>query len=82
MLKPGLYEQVISKNLAQIIENDTENLKVTTPIDNEEASKILSKYLEEIIVQGLENIKDNGGSIVEQVNFINRIVDTIANETG
>ncbi len=82
MLKPGLYEQVISKKLAQIIENDTENLKVTTPIDNEEASKILSKYLEEIIVQGLENIKDNGGNIVEQVNFINRIVDTIANETG
>ncbi len=82
MLKPGLYEQVISKNLAQIIENDKENLKVTTPIDNEEASKILSKYLEEIIVQGLENIKDNGGNIVEQVNFINRIVDTIANETG
>lgn len=82
MLKLGLYEQVISKGLGQVLEKETDKVKVTIPIDSEEASKILSKYIEEAIAQGLENIKDSGGSILEQVHLVNKIVNTIISETG
>lgn len=82
MLKPGLYEQVISKSLGQALENDTEKVKIISPIDAAEASKILSRYIEEIISKGLDNIKDNGGDIQGQINLANKIVNTIVEETG
>lgn len=83
ILKPGIYEQVISKTLGQELDKDKDILKIlSSPIDPEEASKILSKYIEEVITQGLENIKDNGGELQGQVGLINRIVKTIVEETG
>lgn len=82
MLKPGLYEQVISKSLGQELANDINKVKVISPIDTAEASTILSKYIGEVIARGLENIKDNGGDIQGQVDLLNKIVNTIVTETG
>jgi len=82
MLNQGLYEQVINTELGKELDNDTKMLKSTAPIDEAEASKILSKYISEVIEKGLENIKDNGGDIQNQLNLANKIVNTIAIETG
>lgn len=49
MLKPGLYEQVINKQLGQALDQATDQLKSTAPIDTAEASKVLAKYIAEII---------------------------------
>ena len=58
--------------LGQEHDKDKDILKViSSPIDPEEASKILSKYIEEVIAQGLENLKDNGGDLQGQVKLVN-----------
>ena len=80
MLHDGLYEQVISKELDSELAF-TDKLSQTAPIDSEEASKILSKYVAEIVEKGLENVKDNGGDLSSQVELVNRIVSTITSET-
>lgn len=80
MLHDGLYEQVISKELDSELAA-TDKLSQTAPIDSEEASKILSKYVAEIVEKGLENVKDNGGDLSSQVELVNRIVSTITSET-
>lgn len=80
MLHDGLYEQVISKELDSELAS-TDKLSQTAPIDSAEASKILSKYVAEIVEKGLENVKDNGGDLNSQVELVNRIVSTIKSET-
>lgn len=80
MLFDGLYEQVISRELDSELAA-TDKLSQTAPIDSEEASKILSKYVAEIVEKGLENVKDNGGDLSSQVELVNRIVSTITSET-
>ena len=82
MLKLGLYEQVINKELGRELDADTDKLKSTAPIDGAEASNILAKYIAEVIEKGLENVKNNGGDLQTQVNLANKIISTIANETG
>lgn len=80
MLFDGLYEQVINRELDSELAA-TDKLSQTAPIDSAEASKILSKYVAEIVEKGLENVKDNGGDLSSQVELVNRIVSTITSET-
>lgn len=81
MLKPGLYEQVINKELGREIDQATDQIKSVAPIDKAEASKVLAKYLTEIIEKGLENVKDKDGNIDKQINLANKIVQIINAET-
>lgn len=81
VLKPGLYEQVISKQLGEALDAFPEELSRTAPIDEAEASRVLAKYMTEIIEQGLENIKDHGGDLLSQVSLTNKIVSLIEQET-
>ncbi|MDD4699077.1 MAG: DUF3427 domain-containing protein [Oscillospiraceae bacterium] len=80
MLKPGLYEQVINRIISQELDS-TDKLIKTAPIDNAESSKVLAKYITEIIEKGLENVKDNGGDIESQVTLINKLIELIRMET-
>lgn len=81
MLKPGLYEQVINKQLGQELDKAVDKLKSTAPIDTAEASKVLAKYISEIVEKGLDNVKDNGGDIQTQIDLANKLVQTIISET-
>ncbi len=80
MLQDGLYEQVINRKLEEELAT-TDKFFQTAPIDNAEASKILSRYVAEAVERGLENLKDNGGDLNAQVAFANKIIDTIVSET-
>ena len=80
MLHNGLYEQIINKGLDAEL-SVTDKLSQTAPIDSAEASKVLSKYVAEIVEKGLNNVKDNGGNLTSQVELVNRIVSTIMAET-
>lgn len=82
MLKLGLYEQVITRLLRKELDSDNDKLIFTTPIDREEASKVLAKHLSEIIEKSLGKLRDNGGSLLSQVGLINKIVETVSKETG
>jgi superfamily II DNA or RNA helicase len=81
MLKTGLYEQVINKELAYELDQASDKLKATAPIDPAEASKILSEYIANIVEKGLENVKDNGGKVKTQIDLANKLVQTIISET-
>lgn len=80
MLHDGLYEQIINKEIDTELAV-TDKLTNTAAIDSAEASKALSEYISEVVLRGLENIKDNGGDINSQVNLANKIINTIVNET-
>lgn len=82
MLKIGHYEQVINKEIGAQLDADIDKLSKTMPIDEAEAAKILAKYISEVIERGLENVKDYGGDIQTQVKLVNKIINTIAAETG
>ena len=81
MLKDGLYEQIINIKLDTELAECTDKLSTTASIDKAEASKVLSKYLTEVVEKGLDNIIDNGGDISSQVELVNKIVSVIKDET-
>lgn len=80
MPRNGLYEQVINKALEGELAT-TDKLVETAPIDGGESSKVLSKYIAEIIEKGLDNVRDSGGALADQVELVNKIVATIMTET-
>ena len=80
MLHDGLYEQIINKALDTELAT-TDKLSQTAPIDAAEASKVLAKYVAEVVERGLDNLKDNGGNLNAQVALTNRIITTIMSET-
>ena len=63
MLHDGLYEQVINKGLDTELAT-TDKLSQTAPIDTAEASKVLAKYVAEVVERGLDNLRDNGVFLV------------------
>lgn len=81
MLHPGLYEQVINKGLDQELAESSDKLCQTAPIDTGESSKVLAKYITDIVERGLDNVRDNGGDLSAQVELVNKIVTTIIMET-
>lgn len=80
MLHDGLYEQIINKGLETEL-STTDKLSTTAPIDSAEASKVLAKYIAEVVEKGLDNVADNGGDVSSQVALANRIISTIITET-
>lgn len=80
MLYDGLYEQIINKGLETEL-STTDKLSTTAPIDSAEASKVLAKYIAEVVEKGLDNVADNGGDVSSQVALANRIISTIITET-
>lgn len=80
MLHDGLYEQIINKELETEL-GLTDKFSTTAPIDSAEASKVLAKYIAEVVEKGLDNVADNGGDVNSQVALANRIISTIINET-
>ena len=80
MLHDGLYEQVINKGLDRELAS-VDKLSQTAPIDTAEASKVLAKYVAEVVERGLDNLRDNGGDLNDQVALANHIITTIQTET-
>ena len=81
MLKPGIYEQVINKQINSELSSLLDVRKFIGPIDKAEASKILANYLSEILHKGLDRVLDNGGDISAQISLVNQIIDLIRNIT-
>lgn len=77
MLKPGLYEKVISKRLREEL-NASKDDQITDiqKIDKAEASKILTNYISSIIEFGLKEVGEEHG-IENQIHLTNLIVETV-----
>ena len=81
-MPPGLYEQVINTALNRELSEIPDARKSVAPIDKAEASKVLARYLADVVQKGLENVADNGGDISMQIGLANQIVTLIQNTTG
>ena len=79
MLKPGLYEQVINKDLSDKID-DSAQLIDKRNIDKAEAPQVLAGYLSEVIEKGLSCL--SGDDIEGQLSLANRIVSAVTELTG
>ena len=80
MLYDGIYEQLISKGLERELEK-SDKYRLTEPIDTAEASKILAKYVATVVERGMENLKDQGADLREQVALANHLIDAILERT-
>ena len=81
MLNPGLYEQIINRELRAELSAISAARQTTAPIDKAEASKVLAQYLADVVQKGLDNVLDNGGDISAQVELSNRIIEIIMQMT-
>lgn len=81
MLKPGLYEQVINKEIETELSETSVDQKLSQKIDAAEASGILTGYISEVIKKSLDRISD-GENVSAQVELINKIVNVLSGETG
>lgn len=82
MLKPGIYEQVINKQLGKEIDAAKDKLISTMGIDPAEASKVLAQYISQVVEKGLNIAKDSKNGLDDQVKLANSIVSAIMSETG
>ena len=79
MLKPGLYEQVINKELSSEIDGSAQLID-KRGIDKAEAPQVLAGYLSEVIEKGLSRLA--GDDIEGQLNLANKIVSAVTELTG
>ncbi len=79
MLKSGLYEEVISKALAEELQDKNDCQRDIRGIDKSEASGILSGYLTAIISKALDTAGDN---TEKKLDIVNRLVGVLKEETG
>ena len=80
VLYDGIYEQLISKGLERELEL-SDKYRLTEPIDAAEASKILAKYVAVVVERGMENLKDQGANLQEQVALANQLIADILERT-
>ena len=80
MLHDGIYEQLISKGLEQELEQ-SDKYRLTEPIDTAEASKVLAKYVATVVERGMENMKEQGADLQEQVALANQLIAAILERT-
>lgn len=80
MLKPGLYEQTISRQLREQIDASSEDESAEErDLDGAEASRILSSYVEKVVRAALDSVGGEGASSVsKKVQVTNAIVSGIA----
>lgn len=81
MLKDGLYEQIINKKIDEEIKKLTDKFHYTVPIDKAESSKILAQYISDVIKNCLDSLYDNDGDVSNKILLVNKIINTIINET-
>lgn len=79
MLKPGLYEQVINKDITEKIDESSQLIDKRA-IDDAEAPHIISNYLAEIIEKGLTRLGND--NIETKLRLANKIVSAVTETTG
>lgn len=85
MLKPGLYEQVINKEIKRELLSIEASKSYHKPLDQAESHKVLTHYLSEIIESALSQIavsEKKDPSLKKQIELANSIVALIREKTS
>ena len=74
MLRPGIYELPITRQLANQLDNLPDNRKATAAIDQAEASSVLSAYVAQVVRRALERMQDAHQELPEQLHLVNQLI--------
>ncbi len=77
MLPDGLYEQIINEGLNKELSKTDRKIE-KADLDLEEAPAVLSQYIAGIVKEDLENLKDKKKDLNLQVDYINRLVNSLS----
>lgn len=82
MLKPGIYEQVVSDDLRkQIAEAQSTNDTREENVDKAEASRILAAYVEKLVRKSLDSFAGEG-ALGKQVGATNEVIRKLSEVIG
>ena len=78
-MKPGLYEQIINKQMSEELQSLPEECRYQEKVDSAEASRVLSTYAAELLRRKLDVMYESGGeqALSEQISYINRVIDSM-----
>lgn len=76
-IKPGLYERLIDDELQESLDQMSEHRVTKKKIDDNDGATILSKFVQERISHILQQMKDSGSTIEEQIKFVNAVMSQI-----
>lgn len=77
MLKPGIYEQVVTKAIQKELSKLNPRSTFTENIDEAEAASVLTQYVSDVIQSGIKQVKDYGGNVHSQVELANEIIQVV-----
>ena len=81
MLKPGLYEQIISRSLSRDLASVSDDCKAVEKLDPAEAPKALAGYVADAVRQALESIPfQDGEETTQRIALVNRVLDVLSSE--
>ena len=79
MIKPGLYEQIISRSISGEISSIPDVCKAVEKLDVEEAPQALAEYVAKAVRYTLESVpKDTD----EQIDLVNKVLAVLAEKRG
>ena len=79
MIKPGLYEQIISRAISRELDAVSEDCKHVEKLDAAEAPQALAGYVAEAVRATLEGMSSGSGEqLAQQVNLVNEILSVLA----
>lgn len=80
MIKAGLYEQLINEQLREELNTLVDKKAETEKIDEAESTKVLSKYLGDVVQRALASIREDKEDVHSQVKLVNGIIDLMEKE--
>lgn len=81
-MNSGIYESLINIGMLKELAKRSDKCKNIKDIDKEEASAIISRYISNVIKDGLDNLLDQKGGVEGQVNLANKIIQLVREYTG
>ncbi|SEA76099.1 Superfamily II DNA or RNA helicase [Oribacterium sp. KHPX15] len=83
MMKPGLYEQIINKEMNNELEQIPADCKHQEKVDSAEASRVLSTYVAELLQRKMDTIYESSGddALDKQIEYINKVISVIDDES-
>ena len=80
MLKPGLYEQLITDTLRRELAGIPDERQSVAPVDKAEAAEVLSRYVAEVTRAALERMQESKLDVQTQIALVNRMVQLLAED--
>ena len=82
-MKPGLYEQIINRQMNHELESIPEDCKHQEKVDSAEASRVLATYAAELLKRKMDAIYETSGdeALEAQISYINQVIGSMGVES-